>query len=350
MTKSILTLILAGLILSTLFYSCKSPHNELIVLYGEELSVVTQLAQESNRAFALVLSRPDCPPCALFLQRLGENHERFRGAIFNMIDVSLPENAWHQQWLYSGSSPTTCIFSPSGELKAIITGTVETAMQCISSSIGGNTRCADFFFSRQIPIADQDRIPMLNAMFWGKQNLEAGLDIGNAIGEWLPTAQYPFPFYLKFRNEKEQGRHEEALYWANRLVSIVGSNQHFTRVYGDVLAQAQYFINPNHAVDGAVLSVVEELALGEFRFQESKPFSLTVTNTGRSPLSILHTEIGCSCLAILSDRQQTIEPGESRVMDFRFTADVRGEILRDIVFVSNGINPVEIVAITAKVR
>jgi len=324
--------------------------SDLVILRNEDLRVVKRRAQESNKAFALVLSRPDCPPCHVFLQRLDKNYEQFRGAIFNFIDVSLPENMWYQQWLFSGTTPTTCIFSPSGELQAVISGTVATAMQCIESSIVGRTQCADNFFGRQFSTTNGELLPMLNDMFWGKYNLERGNDISKYIDKWLPTAQYPFPFYLKYRNEKQQGRHNQALYWANRLVSITGSNQQFARVYSNLSTQANILINPNHAIDGATLSVIGELALGEFRFQESKPFSLTVTNTGRSPLSILHTEIGCSCLVILSDRQQTIQPGESRVMDFRFTADIRGDVLRNITFVSNGVNPVEVVAITAKVR
>jgi len=331
-----------------LFNSFENINSDLVILRNEDPAVVKRLAQESNKAFSLILSRPDCQLCHSLVLQLIENHERFKGSIFNIIDVSLPENRWYQQWLYSGAVPTTCVFSPSSELRAIIPGRVERSIQCIEYSIAGRTQCADNFLNRQI--ADRDHMPMLSAMFWGKHNLEAGRDISNLIGEWLPTAQYPFPFYLKYRNEKQQGRHERARYWANRLVSIVGSDQFFVRVYSDLSAQARSFVNPNYATDGAVLSVTKELDLGEFGFRESTPFSLTVSNTGMSTLSILHTEIGCSCLRMLSDRQQTIEPGESKVLDFTFTADVRGDIMREIVFVSNGINPVQIVLITAQVR
>jgi len=351
MNKRILIFILAGLIFSTLFYSCKSNNDELVVLYDKEFAVVKQLAQESNRAFALILSRPDCPACLHYIRHLGELYADLASkVIFNVVDISLPENQWYRYWLATGASPTTSIFSRRGELKAVVAGITRNAIGCVKSSVANHTQCSRYLYEKHFRI-NGDAIQMLNVLLKSRFKLSKGEDISNAINPILRITNHPYAIYLKALNEEKQGRQDEAVYWANRFMSVVNTNNYFSRVYAGLLASVRTIINPNHMPgDEGVLSVIEELALGEFRFRESKPFSLTVTNTGGSSLSILHTEVGCSCLTMLSDKQQTIEPGESKVLDFRFTADIRGEILREIVFVSNGINPVEVVAITAKVR
>ena len=353
MNKHILPLLLAALILSTLFYSCNNTRttDHLVVLYDKEFDYVKERARKERRVFCIILSRPDCPPCQHYIKHLGELYRDVTSNVmFNIVDVSLPENHWYMHWLVTGGSPTTCVFSPRGELRAVVPGVTKSAIECVRASIAGNARCADYFHQNHFS-ADGNPIQLLNALLTCKQNLNNGKDISKDIEPYLEQTNHPYAIYLKALNEKEQGRVEKAAFWAERFLSNVNAGRYYSRVYANLVGQVNMIIDPNYIPgEAGVLSVVDELPLGNRKFQESTPFSLTVSNTGQSPLSVFHVEVGCSCLRLLSDARQTIQPGEARKLNFTFTADIRGDVSRNIVFVSNGVNPVETVKITARVR
>lgn len=43
-------------------------------------------------------------------------------ALFNIVDISLPDNKWFEEWLCPIYVPLTCVFSSSGELLDLIPG------------------------------------------------------------------------------------------------------------------------------------------------------------------------------------------------------------------------------------
>jgi hypothetical protein len=345
-------LLAAALLLNSLFHSCQNTNKPLVVLYDEEFNTVKEMAKKENKAFCIVLSRPDCPPCELYIQNLGDWYAHLSSkVIFNIVNVSLPENAWYLHWLCSGGSPMTCVFSANGELKAVIASTKKNARQCFEASITGDAKCADYFYDKHYS-ATIDHLQALNALLLCKQSLDKGEDIGNAVDVCLRQSQHPYPVYLKLQNAVKQGRNEEAVYWANRFLSMINTNSYQSRVYNNIHQEVKTIINPNYASadDDGKLSVVEELPLGNCKLHQPQPFSLTLSNTGRAPLSVYDMNVSCSCVKLQGERQLTLQPGQSQKVDFIFTADVAGDILREVTFFSDGANPMQTVRITAVVK
>jgi hypothetical protein len=165
-----LHLVAICIILSSFFISCKTGNDRVVILYGQELEQVKEIAKKANKPFCIVLSRPDCPPCEHFVQELGDRYENLTSkAIFNIINVSQPEHQWYLHWLCLGASPTTLVFSPKGELKAVVSGVKAAAVQCIESSILGDVECAEYFFEKHFS-ARGDVMQTLNALLSCKQN------------------------------------------------------------------------------------------------------------------------------------------------------------------------------------
>jgi thiol-disulfide isomerase/thioredoxin len=354
MKKNHSSLFLAiGLILCSLFYSCKnaSKSNELVILYDLEFDDVKKIAKKERKSFVMVLARPDCPPCEHYVQNLSKIYEDFGAKIiFNIVDISLPENQWYMHWLCSGASPTNVIFSQKGELKAIVSGVTKDAVQCIKTTFPGENKCSNYFYGKYFSTKD-DVLQMLNALLTIKQNLDKGKDIGEDINALLNQSNHPYLLYLNSLNNVNLGQDEEAVFWASEFLTEVNYNSYHTQVYSNLFPEVRMIINPNYSADEeGELSVVANLDLGHFNLRESRPFNLSLTNTGKTPLHIHDVRLSCSCVKLQGERKLTLQPGESKKLDFVYTADIAGDVLREITFFSNGVNPMQTVRITAKVK
>jgi len=344
--------LIATLITTGLFHSCANRNERLVVLYDKEFEYVKALAKKEGKHFGIILSRPDCPPCQHYIKHLGELYKDLASkVIFNIVDVSLPEHQWYRHWLATGASPTTCIFSPNGELKAVVAGITKNAIECIKSSIAGNTGCSRYFYRNHFRTSS-DVIEVLNTLLNCKLDLDKGKDISDAINVALARSQHPYTVYLKSLSEVIKGQQAEAAYWANEFLQMVNSSSYLSRVYSNVNAKMRTIINPNHrpGEDEGILSVVEKIALGDRRFRQSDPFSLTLTNTGSSELVVHDIQSGCTCVRLASERTLTLQPQESQNVDFIFTGDIRGDVFREITFFSNGANPMQRVRLMATVK
>lgn len=342
-------LLIIGLTLSCLFYSCKTSPQKLMIMYDQELEHVKDLAKQDDKMFCVVLFKPNCSPCSDFIQSLGDRYGHLASkVIFNVVDVSRPENQWYLHWLCTSAFLTTCIFSTSGELLAAVPCSAESCWQCIESAIIGDTKCAGYFENPQFPIRGKRSLVMLNTLLSCKQKLNQDQDISDEIQPLLDSHIYPYSLFLMCLNEKKQGRYKEATYWAQRMIAI--ESPYYSFVYDTLYKEAKSTINSNYAVEASELSVVEELKLEDCKYKEAKPFSLTLTNTGKSTLHIRDITMSCSCLELLGEKQQTIQPGASLKMDFIFTSDVRGDVFRAITFFSDAKNSMQNVRIFAIVK
>ncbi|MCL2028796.1 MAG: DUF1573 domain-containing protein, partial [Bacteroidales bacterium] len=217
-------------------------------------------------------------------------------------------------------------------------------------SIDGNTQCADYFYTRHYS-AKGDRMQALNALLAAKQNFDAGKDISKALDASLNQSTNPYAIYLKTLNEQRQGRSEEAAYWARRFMSVVSDSRYHSQLYSNLLGDMKLIIDPNYTPESdGVLSVVSELRLENCKLGQEQPFSLTLTNTGKSSLSVYDMRLSCTCVKLQSERTLTLQPGQSVKVDFLFIPDAQGEIFREIVFVSNGANGMERVTVVANVK
>jgi hypothetical protein len=354
----IIILLCVGLTLGNLLYLYKNTDlfknrsSQLLILYDQNFDGVQKLAKKKNKVFAVVLARPECPPCEVYIQHLDSTFKHLSSkVIFNVVNVTLPENEWYLQWLCTGHSPITCIFSPDGELKTVIKGVKMSALQRIDSAISGHTECAENFHPKYFS-ATGDYMQTFNALLAFKQDLNKGKDLSPAIDAWLNQTNHPYFIYLKCINEQKQGRHENAVSLAKRFLTAVHDNELYFHIYNNLLDEIKTIIDPNYTppVNDGILSVVEELYLGDKKFMSLTPFSLTLTNTGTSPLSVHRIGLSCSCVKPASEGRFTLSPGQSQKVDFVFTADVEGEVFREITFHSNATNPMQRVSIFATVN
>ena len=227
---AIARLLFASFVASGLFLA--SCGGKLEITYDVPLEQMIANARETGKDFCVVLSRTDCPPCGMFINSLGDprNSRFFGDATFNVVDVMLPENSFYTQWLCSGGFPTTCVFSSEGRLKAVVAGSTQSAANCIASARAGDTKCAEYFFTKQFPVLG-DYFDMLNAVLECKLRFDKGEDIGQAVDMVLQQTDYPYPVFLKALNEEKQGRHDEAVRLAQRLLRY--NDVRYTHVYSE---------------------------------------------------------------------------------------------------------------------
>lgn len=336
------------LIISTLCV-CSSCKNDAIIVYDYSLEQTKEVAASEGKDFCIVLSHPGCPPCASFIENLEkrQNKHLTGKVIFNVVDVSQPENKWYSHWLCTGAFPTTCVFSPEGKLKAVVSGVTKVGMQCIESAVDGNAKCADYLYEKHYPI-DGNYLELLNNLLICKHDLAHGKDIGEAIDACLRQSDSPYPVYLKSLNEKNQGRQEEAARCAKRMLEF--EENYYSYVYDDLYQEAKYIANPDYKPEeDAILSVVEEIRLTDCLVDEPVHFKVQVTNSGKFPLLVRDIQTSCSCLKLSSIPRFRLKPGESADIDAIFTGEAKGEVYREIMIFSDAAQSLRRVMIRADV-
>ena len=337
-------------VLCCALFSCKPTLKDLTILYGASLEEMQELAKEEDKkVFCVVLTKPDCPSCAGMVQGLGERYGHLeKKVVFNVVDVSQVENQWYPHWLCTGAFPTTCVFSADGELQAAIPGAASACQQCVASAISSDLKCTAFFENKQFPAKGERSVLVLNSLLSCKRNLEQGKDISTEIQPLLERNSYPYSLFLKILNEEKQNRHEEAVYWAKRMIEI--EKPYYNFVYNALYNEVKSIINPNYLAEASVLSVVEELKLEDCKFKQPTPFSLKLTNKGKSPISIRDIATSCTCVELLRKKQQTLQAGASATIDLIFTPDMRGDVFREVTFFSDAKNSMQSVKIFAVVK
>jgi len=347
--KISLVIVLAAAVITTgSFYSCKN-EKKLTVLYGYSFEQAIDTARETGKMLCVVLSSPDCQPCIKYVQIASDHYKHLASKVlFNIVDVQEPEHQWYSHWLCLGALPSTCVFSPKGELKAVVSGTSSASMQCVEAAINGNTKCTAYFYAEYFSVQG-DLYSTLNDLLLCKRNLEQGKDISKDIDACLSRTNYPYPVYLKCLNEEQQERHQEAAQWANRFLAF--DNSIYFHVYNDLYRIMKSIVNPNYTPDDdAVLLVTNELRLDNCQLHQPTHFTLTLTNTGKAPLTVHNIGMSCSCLTLMSEKKQHLLPGQSTQVNFVFTPDAQGDIVREVTFTSDAANLIERVIIRALVK
>lgn len=337
------------MVIAACFFSSCRKDADAVIFYDQTFEQIKENAAAEGKDFIIILSRTNCPPCVDYVKNLNSrmNKSLYGKVIFNVVDSSLPENQWYSHWLCTGAYPTTCVFSPKGELKAVVSGMTSPVMQCIESAVGGDTKCGDYFYDKRYHVKG-NHLSLLNKLLICKHDLENGKDISDAIDACLRQTDSPYPVYLKCVNEKNQGRDEEAARYAKRLFEY--DETYYTYVYEDLFLQAKYIVNPDYKPeDDALLSVVEEVQLDNCEVNEPRYFSVQVTNSGKFPLLIRNIQTSCSCMKLLSPTRMRLKPGESVNIEAEFTSETMGEFYREIIIFSDAAQSLKRVAIKAQV-
>lgn len=319
----------------------------VVVNYDLPLNNAVAKATEVGKPLVVLLSRPDCPPCSALIRNL-ESNANIPSAIYNVVDVQLPENNWYTQWLCLGTFPTSCLFDADGHLTAVINGASNSSMDCLAQSVDGQTKCADYYYTTHFPVIG-NKIDMLNEMLDCQRAMERGEDAAAALDEVLKKCDYPWLVWLKIQNEIKQGRSENAAILAERMSQF--SEPIFLTCYADILQQSKYIANPAYSPDDeAKLVIPEEIKLADCIVSEPREFNVEISNEGKMPLSISDIQMSCTCMELLSDKQLTLAPGEKSTVRVAFTADSAGDFFREVLFFSNSSEKLMRVAIRASAK
>ena len=322
--------------------------------YNLSLEEAQTLAEQEDKPFCMLLLSNACPPCKHFLQLLnGKMKSLTHKGIFNVVNTTEPENQWYQQWICSGATPTTCVFSSSGKLTAVISGSNEMALNCLSETLSGNTACAEYVYSSPLIKSRKPTmvIESLNKSLQWKNKIDAKEDIDvSEMNKDLRRLNYPFNLYLKMMYEYNQGNNEVARVAAENLLNL--NDPFYMRLYSDLFFKARKVIDPDFSEENAPKLTPEnnKIALEGCKKGEAKPFIVSFKNTGKTELQILQIQKSCTCLSFHGDETYSIPPDGSLSLKFEFLPEEKGKVAREITFISNAINHTERIDIIANVN
>jgi hypothetical protein len=327
---------------------CACSNQKTEVLFGKSITEMKELVAKSGKPFCIVISRSDCSLCSDYVRVLSGGKSGLTGkAIFNVVDITKPENEWYPMWLASMASPATCIFSAKGDLQAVVSGKAEQCITCIGNVLKGEPECAFYLYSKHYEV-NGDVFPVLNTILQCKLRFDAGDDIEPEISQTPDKIVYPYNIYLKCLNAKKNGDEEAAKAMAEHLLKF--GDAYNIHLYKKIFAEAKTIVNPDYSPENdAVLTVEKKIRLEDCVLNVARLFSIEVENTGKSELRILDITASCSCVSLVSGKTHTVAPDKSVKIDFEFRGDREGEIFREIFFTSNGVNPQETVELTATV-
>jgi metal-sulfur cluster biosynthetic enzyme len=340
------------LCLTGLLLSCQQNAPSPIV-YELSFAEIAQLAATKNRSFAIVLTNPECPPCGKLQTTLHEELSKVVGKknIFNVVDITLPQNRWYQQLMSSMAQPTTLIFTPDAKLIAIIQGAITSSVECIKSTTDGEPACAQYQhtleFTEWVPY--EDLMQKFNTVLLAKQKVENREDAIDEFDEIFNALYYPYVLWLKMQNEQNLGNSDDAIDVARQMLTF--QDPYHLRLYSDLFLDARKVINPDF--DIAIMPLLEiensSIDLGDILEGNKVEIRIKMTNGGKETLFIHNIGLSCSCLTALDEYSNEIVAGDETYLHLLFTAEQPGEIQRDVQISYNGLMPIKTINIKANV-
>ena len=331
------------LLLTILFVAVSCSTKQKEVLQNEEFNMVKQKAAEENQRFCIVLLDTADVTSKIYEERLEKSNI---GAIFNVINTEMPQNSWYRQWLYSNSAPITCIFTSSGELVDIIPGASRKCFNCIKQVVKKDLMCKELKYYNNFSMEKRELIPLLNEILQCKLDLEKGVNIESRIDNLLDSIKHPYVDYLRIMNSLNHKENNIAQSAAKHLLTF--NNDFELEVYPELFSFSKGIIDPNY--DPRMEPVLEcegLIHLDNCEKDIAKPFEISISNMGETPLEVLDIQLDCSCVTLRGEKTYTISPHQSQNINFDFTANKEGQVIREIFLKSNSIRPIKRIKIIA---
>jgi hypothetical protein len=272
-------------------------------------------------------------------------------AVFNVIDITIPENRWYKEWINSSNYPVTCVFSEEEKLISVIGGASVHSFNSIKTTLEDMSG-SNFGYKSGLTNLDFNILSaFLTNVLKCKLSIDKGENCDTAINETFKVLQYPFNIYLKYKNEINQSKIDDAKNTAYRLLRFKEDIQ-YLRVYNEMFEETMLFLNPDYFSDNnPILTVMSEnIVLPNCALNMPVTFRITIKNTGKSMLTIKNTDVGCSCIESLNKDPVDIDPNKEYDFDFIFTPNSKGRVVRSVTFVSNATNYFEQIEIIALVN
>lgn len=328
------------------------------VEYEKTFEEIRRLANAENKGFCIVLSDSECSPCQILHNSLYEKVGKVaRGkAVFNFVDVSLPQNKWYQQFIASKDIPATLVFSPESELTGIILGSSVGSLECIKETLNDSKDCARYFYKSSFPESTKNEsiVKSLNLILKAKVKLEQKEDASKELEESMNILYYPYVLWLQILNERNKGNEQYTISLAKQILSFQHSlhTSLYAALYADFYKEVRYIINPQFDIRNVPVLEIEKdsIDLGNCMIGEEIDIKVELKNTGKETLLIHDVLVSCSCIELLNEKQYTIEPEETDSLFLKFSADHPGNIERDIILTTNEMEPIRNIKVFARLK
>lgn len=314
------------------------------IVNGLDFQSTMETCQTHGQRFCIVLLDTTQTTSQIYLQRLQETASQ---ALFNIIFTDFTKSNVYEQWLYSDATPVTCIFSPDGHLTDIIPGASRKCFRCIDEVLQIGKMTTELEYYNNFTMDKAKIIPLLDEIWQCNLLLEKGSDLTLRLEQIAQNIEYPFLTYLEMENAIRNGDKEKTDSLALRLCSYEGDLD--LELYPDLFITARENTIPGFdATEEANLNAPSVVNLHGCMTGKPKVFHIPVNNSGKKPLDVEGIEMSCSCLELFDDTDFTLMPGETRNLEFEFTADRNGQIEREIIIRNNGIYPIKRIRIIAE--
>jgi hypothetical protein len=323
-----------------------------MIYNNESIEFSFEKAQEKKQKMCLVLIDERDTISRTYMQRLETAYKNItEDAVFNVVDIANSENRWYKEWLNSLNYPITCIFSEEEKLIAVIGGASTYSFNEIKTALR-NMSGSNFSYKSALNNLNFNVLSaFLDNVLKCKLSIDRGENCDMAINETFNVLQYPFNTYLKYKNEINQNKIDDATSTAHQILRFQEDIQ-YLKIYHDMFEEAMLFVNPHYSPDNNPILTVqtENIVLHNCALNNPVPFQVTIKNTGRSMLRIKGIDVGCSCITSLNKDTVNIDINKEDDFDFIFTPNDKGKIVRTITFVSNATNYFEQLKIIAFVN
>lgn len=323
------------------FVSCSTKQKN--ILQNEDFNVVLQKAIERELNFCIVLLDTTDLTSKIYMENLLKINKNI---VFNLVYSDDKKSNWYKEWLYTNSTPITCIFTSTGRLVDIIPGASRKCFNCINNTIDKGLMCDDLKYYNNFSMEKNDVIPLLDEIIQCKFSVDKGVNVSSRIDSLLDSIKYPYITYLKMINSLNIEESEDAQSAAKQLLSYNDDLE--LEIYPKLFSFAKGVIDPNYnSKIEPVLECQASICLDNCVKDVAKPFKLEISNTGETPLEILDIQLDCSCVSLNSEKKCIILPRESQTFNFEFIANKEGKLIREVFIKSNGIQPIKRVKIVA---
>lgn len=238
-------LLLGGIIpfILTMLISCR----ETELYFNKPFDDIHALAYANDKPFCIVLTDTVNHMSRQYHSLLDSDYRYLaRKALFDIVDITVPENEWYIKWLNPTFIPLTCVFLPSGQLVDIIPGASRESFLYTEKSLKYKS-ATEFHWPNSFKINKARAIPLLNRVLFHKQQVEHGMLMEMEVNSLIDSLHYPYIVYQKLAGQLMQNDSIPAKKTALDLVEF--EEPYFLELYQNEIITAKRVIDPHFRIE-----------------------------------------------------------------------------------------------------
>lgn len=336
------------LTLLLVFLSCKESDDT----YSEKTLQELQVDNISKKDICLVLYNDTNKVYQTFKHKLNSEYSQLKKqALFNFIDISKKENIWFKHWLCLNSSVMTCVFTNSGNLRALIGGASTYSFNHLQEILDNKAKEIIFGYKTPLKINGLETIKVLDEIHKCKIGIEKGRDVRNGLKETFTMITYPYNLYLWLLNSSVVSNRDSLFYKKGQDILDFRKQRQFAMLYGEVFEATNKMVNWEYQTDSlGFLSVNNEYKLNNCRVNVENTLNIKLFNTGLSPIKIEEIDLGCDCLTLRDIQDSIIEVNEGMELKVQFLPKSLSDTVKNIFIISDAFNYIEHIEVIAELK